>query len=205
MKCFSEVVPAGAVVPVVTLCDPDEGIDLARALSAGGIHCLEVTLRSDAALPAIAMIRQALPDITVGAGTVRSDEQLHAAIQAGAQFVVTPATTSSLREELARWDVPALPAAMTPTEMQTLLELGFRCQKLFPASTLGGIDYVKALAGPIPDIKLVPSGGVGSNNFRGYLALDNVHAVSGSFLTPGNLVNNKDWAAITALAKQASQ
>lgn len=190
------------VVPVVTLSDPADAVPLAAALAAGGIRLVEITLRSDAALEAIRAIATSLPQLTVGAGTVRNKTMLDAAIAAGAQFAVAPGMTPSLRDAAIACAIPFLPAAATASEIMALLDAGFTTVKFFPAAVMGGTGTLSALAGPLPEVKFCPSGGVTEENFLRYLALDNVISVSGSWLAPANVIREKRWDAITAKARQ---
>lgn len=189
------------IVPVVTIADPADAVPLASALLAGGISILEVTLRSDSALDAIAAIAGALPEITVGAGTIKSAQHLNAAIASGAKFAVAPGMTESLMDAAAACTIPFLPAAGTASEVMVLLEAGFNVIKFFPAAPLGGIATLAALAGPLPEARFCPSGGVTAANFSEYLAQNNVVSVSGSWLAPSNLVKSKHWHEITGLAR----
>jgi 2-dehydro-3-deoxyphosphogluconate aldolase/(4S)-4-hydroxy-2-oxoglutarate aldolase len=170
---------------------------------AGGIHIIEVTLRSQLGLPAIELIVKEFPDMTVGAGSIKDPQAFQSAIKAGAHFAVSPGTTHALLEEAVRWDVPFLPAASTASESLNLLQAGYACQKLFPANILGGINFLKSLAGPIPEVSFCPSGGVNAENYSSYLRQPNVVCVSGSWITPDALINKGDWNSVTELARAA--
>ncbi|HKI74923.1 MAG TPA: bifunctional 4-hydroxy-2-oxoglutarate aldolase/2-dehydro-3-deoxy-phosphogluconate aldolase [Pseudomonadales bacterium] len=185
------------LIPVVTIADPVDAVPLATALVEGGIHIIEITLRSDAALSAIGEIRAALPSMTVGCGTVRGEADLDHAIDAGAHFAVSPGTPSTLLLAAARRHLPFLPAGCTPGEFMTLVDAGFTCIKFFPASAMGGITALAAFAGPLPEVSFCPSGGVNSDNFTDYLALKNVAAVSGSWIAPATCIASRDWKTIT--------
>jgi 2-dehydro-3-deoxyphosphogluconate aldolase/(4S)-4-hydroxy-2-oxoglutarate aldolase len=189
---------------VVTFSSIDHILPLARALIAGGINIIEVTLRSQLGLPAIELIVKEFPDMTVGAGSIKDPQAFQSAIKAGAHFAVSPGTTHALLEEAVRWDVPFLPAASTASESLNLLQAGYACQKLFPANILGGINFLKSLAGPIPEVSFCPSGGVDAENCPSYLRQPNVVCVSGSWITPDALINKGDWNAVTELARVAS-
>jgi 2-dehydro-3-deoxyphosphogluconate aldolase/(4S)-4-hydroxy-2-oxoglutarate aldolase len=165
----------------------------------------EVTLRTSAALEAIRAIAAECPDTLVGAGTILSPRDIDAALAAGAKFLVTPGTSPDLRKALAAAPVPVLPGAVTISEMLTLAELGFRDLKFFPAGAAGGLEYLKSVAGPCPHLRFCPTGGVGPANMAAYLALPNVLAVGGSWLTPKAAVEAGDWAALTALAAEATK
>lgn len=191
------------IIPVVTIADAADAVPLAAALAEGGISIVEVTLRSASALDAITAIATALPRIVVGAGTVRSGRDLAAAVGAGAQFAVAPGTTTPLIEAASASGVPFLPAAATASEVMTLLEVGFKLIKFFPAASLGGCAALSALAGPLPEARFCPSGGINATNFREYLALDNVVSVSGSWLAPSKLVTQRRWQEVARLAGHA--
>lgn len=194
-----------AVIPVLTIDDAQTALPLARALMAGGLTSLEITLRTDAALSAISIVSEALAsNIAVGVGTVRSPEQAAAAIRAGARFVVSPGMTPSLIQAAQNWPVPFLPGAATASEAMALADMGYATQKFFPAEASGGVAALKALAAPLSDIKFCPTGGVDAGNAGEYLSLSNVVCVGGSWVAPKVLVENGDWASIEALARDAS-
>ncbi|WP_026349993.1 bifunctional 4-hydroxy-2-oxoglutarate aldolase/2-dehydro-3-deoxy-phosphogluconate aldolase [Bordetella sp. FB-8] len=192
------------VMPVIVIKELDSAVDLARALVAGGIRSLEVTLRSDAALEAIRAIAAEVPDAIVGVGTVRNAAQLEAALKAGARFAISPGLTPDLAAAARALPVPFLPGVATPAEAMWAADCGFAVQKLFPAEAVGGRALLKALAGPLPDLKYCPTGGISLANAADYLALPNVLCVGGSWLTPEAAVAARDWPAITALARAAS-
>ena len=200
-----ELLGLGPVIPVAVLEDAGSALPLARALLAGGLRTLEITLRTPAALEAIACIAQELPEIAVGAGTLLSRTDIDAALSAGAQFLVSPGTPPALAEALRDSGRPALPGAATATEMLQLRDLGFTCQKFFPAEAAGGAAALKALAGPLPDIRFCPTGGIAPATAPGYLALPNVACVGGSWLTPPELVAAENWTAVAELARQAAR
>lgn len=187
------------IVPVVTLSKLIQAEPLANALMEAGVSILEITLRSPVALPAIELIRKNLPEMIVGAGTLRHAEDFFSVNIAGANFAVSPGTSQSLLDEAANWDIPFLPAAATPTEMMKLMERGYQIQKFFPAGAMGGIEMIKSLKGPLPDLRLCPSGGVDLNNFKTYLAQDLVLSVSGSWMTPASAIENADWKTVSKL------
>jgi len=198
-----DVFSQNAIIPVVTLASARQATPLARALVAGGISVIEVALRSAAALEAIGIIRDEVPEIAVGAGTVKTPDDFSRAVGAGATFLVSPGATVSLLEAAARWDVPFLPGAVTPGEMILLEQQGFDVVKLFPAAAAGGIPLLKSLAGPFPLMRFCPSGGIDAGNFRDYLRLGNVIGVSGSWITPADAIEAGDWQHITDLARAA--
>lgn len=192
------------VVPVLTVEDVGQAVGTARALAAGGLDLIEVTLRTGAAIEAIRRIRDELPLARVGAGTIRSPEQAAAAIAAGARFIVSPGMTPRLVAAAEDWDVPFLPGAVTASEAMSLADLGYACLKFFPAEAAGGIAALKALAAPLADIKFCPTGGIGAANAGDYLALANVVAVGGSWVAPAPAVRVGDWGTVTELAREAS-
>ncbi|MGE4450191.1 bifunctional 4-hydroxy-2-oxoglutarate aldolase/2-dehydro-3-deoxy-phosphogluconate aldolase [Castellaniella sp.] len=191
------------VMPVIVVRDPDTAVDLARALVAGGVRTLEITLRSAAALDAIAAIRDRVPDAVVGVGTVRTPQQLDAAVHAGARFGVSPGLTEDLALAARASGIPFLPGVSTASEAMRAAELGFLVQKLFPAEAVGGAALLKAWHGPLPDLIFCPTGGIHAGNAARYLALPNVGCVGGSWLTPAAAVDARQWDAITALAREA--
>ena len=193
------------VVPVLTIDRVEDALPLARALADGGLTTLEVTLRTSAALSSINVIAEALGNVAVGVGTVRTPEQAAAVIEAGAQFIVSPGITPRLAEAAQSWPVPFLPGAATASEMMALADMGYRVQKFFPAGASGGVAALKAFAAPLAGIELCPTGGVDASNASDYLALPNVICVGGSWVAPAGLVRRQDWAAITALAKDAAE
>jgi 2-dehydro-3-deoxyphosphogluconate aldolase/(4S)-4-hydroxy-2-oxoglutarate aldolase len=191
------------VIPVVTIEDPDHAVPVARALVAGGIPIIEVTLRSDRALEALAAIAADVPDILVGAGTVLTPQQADEAVQRGARFLVSPGVSLRLLEHLVALRMPVLPGVATVSEMLTALDHGLTELKFFPAGPAGGPSYLSAVAAPVPEARFCPTGGVTPDNMTDYLALRNVPAVGGSWLTPGSVLASRDWDQITALAEAA--
>ncbi|KMJ54347.1 keto-deoxy-phosphogluconate aldolase [Vogesella sp. EB] len=194
----------GPVMPVIVVNDAAVAVDLARALVAGGIRTLEITLRTKAALAAMRRIRDEVPDAIVGAGTVRTRAHLEAALDAGAQFGISPGLTPELAAAARAANVPFIPGVATPSEAMHAQDEGFNILKLFPAEAVGGIKLLKALAGPLPELRFCPTGGIDINSAPNYLALPNVLCVGGSWLTPDDAIAAQDWARITALAQQAS-
>jgi 2-dehydro-3-deoxyphosphogluconate aldolase/(4S)-4-hydroxy-2-oxoglutarate aldolase len=199
-----ELLEQSPVIPVIIIKDIDSAVDLASALVAGGIRCLEITLRSSEALDAIHVIKDAVPDALVGVGTVRGAGQFDAAVNAGAVFAVSPGLTPELASAASQSGIPYLPGVATASESMFAADHGFQVQKLFPAEAVGGVALLKSLYGPMPDITFCPTGGVNPDNARDYLALPNVQSVGGSWLAPDSVVANKQWDVITQLARQAS-
>ncbi|MEN3539220.1 bifunctional 4-hydroxy-2-oxoglutarate aldolase/2-dehydro-3-deoxy-phosphogluconate aldolase [Microbispora sp. ZYX-F-249] len=201
---MSNLLDLAPVVPVVVLDDAESAVPLARALVNGGLPVIEVTLRTPAALDAIRRIAAEVPEAVVGAGTVRSPEDVEAATEAGARFLVSPGTTPGLLAAMLAAGVPFLPGVATATEAMTLAERGVRELKFFPAEPAGGVTYLKALSGPLPDVRFCPTGGITPSNAPAYLALPNVGCVGGSWLTPRSLVTAGDFARIEKLASEAA-
>jgi 2-dehydro-3-deoxyphosphogluconate aldolase/(4S)-4-hydroxy-2-oxoglutarate aldolase len=198
------VLDLSPVVPVVVIEDRAHAVPLARALLAGGVPVIEVTLRSDAALDAVRAIAAEVPGMVVGAGTVCSAAQAEAAVAAGAQFLVSPGSTDRLLDALAELAVPFLAGVATPSEMVRLLERGITEAKLFPASAVGGTALLKAVAGPLPQLRFCPTGGISAASAPEYLALPNVGCVGGSWLAPADALAAGDWDRVTALAHDAT-
>ena len=192
------------VVPVVTIERVADAVPLARALLAGGLPVVEVTLRTPAALDAVRAILAEVPDVIVGVGTVIKPLDVTHAIDAGADFLVSPGTPPGLAQALADAPVPALPGCATVAEAMTLAALGFPVLKLFPAEASGGVRWLKAVAEPLPDIRFCPTGGVNGDNAASYLALRNVLAVGGSWIAPADAIAAGDFAGITARARVAA-
>jgi len=196
-----DVVP---VLPVVVLERREDAVPVARALVAGGLPAIELTLRTPAALDAIRAISAEVPEILVGAGTVVTPGQAKQALDAGAGFLVSPGSTPALVSAMAETGLPFLPGTSTVSEVLAALELGLTELKFFPAEAAGGAAYLRSVAGPVPAARFCPTGGITPDSAPGYLALPNVGCVGGSWLTPPDLVARGDWAAITALAAKAA-
>lgn len=201
----SSVLDLAPVLPVVVIEDAADAVPLARALVAGGLPAIEVTLRTPAALDAIRAIAGAVPEAVVGAGTVITPEQVGEAVAAGARFLVSPGWTDVLLEAMRASGVPYLPGVSTTSEVVALLERGVREMKFFPAQAAGGTAYLRSLAGPLPQARFCPTGGVGPDTAPDYLALPNVSCVGGSWMLPADAVAARDWARIEGLARQASE
>jgi 2-dehydro-3-deoxyphosphogluconate aldolase / (4S)-4-hydroxy-2-oxoglutarate aldolase len=190
------------IIPVLLIEDAASAVPLARALMAGGLAILEVTLRTDAALESIRRIAAEVEGCIVGSGTVLTPAQAEASAKAGARFGVSPGGTEAL---LARGDtLPLLPGAATASESMRLIELGYRFQKFFPAEPAGGAPYLASLASPLPQARFCPTGGVNLDNAGRYLSLANVFAIGGSWMAPRAAVADGDWARITELARAAA-
>jgi 2-dehydro-3-deoxyphosphogluconate aldolase/(4S)-4-hydroxy-2-oxoglutarate aldolase len=193
-----------AVVPVLVVDSVETGVALARALVAGGLAVLEITLRTPAALEVIRAIGRAVEGAVVAAGTVLDPEQYRAAERAGARFVVSPGATERLLAHAAASETPFLPGASTASEIMALLEQGYSCMKFFPAAPAGGIAWLEALAGPLPEARFCPTGGIDAASAPRYLALPNVLCVGGSWVAPRDALAAGDWPRITALARAAA-
>jgi 2-dehydro-3-deoxyphosphogluconate aldolase/(4S)-4-hydroxy-2-oxoglutarate aldolase len=192
------------VIPVVTIDRADRAVPLARALLAGGLNVIEITLRTPAALDAVRAIVAEVDDVIVGVGTITKPLDISHAVEAGADFLVSPGTPDILAQALADAPVPAMPGCATASEAMTLAALGFPVLKFFPAEPSGGVRWLKAMAEPLPDIRYCPTGGVNGDNAASYLALSNVLAVGGSWVAPQQAVAAGDFAAITARAAAAA-
>ena len=204
MADASGVLSVSPVIPVVTIDDPQDAVPLARALVAGGVKIIELTLRTDSALTSLKLIAEEVPDILAGAGTILTPAQADAAVQAGAKFLVSPGTTPALLTAMLSLDVPVLPGVATVGEVLAVLEAGLDAMKFFPAGPAGGPPYLAAIGAPIPHVRFCPTGGISLATARDYLKLPNVACVGGSWLTPADAVTAKDWGRITRLAGGAA-
>jgi 2-dehydro-3-deoxyphosphogluconate aldolase/(4S)-4-hydroxy-2-oxoglutarate aldolase len=198
-----DVMSDAPVIPVIVLNDIAHAVPLARALVAGGIRMLEVTLRTPQALACIEAIAREVPEAVVGAGTVRTASDADAAAAAGARFAVSPGYTPTIGRACREAGLPLLPGVATGAEIMMALEDGFNALKFFPAMQAGGPAMLKAWSGPFADVKFCPTGGVSAANAADFLALPNVICVGGSWLTPSDALASGDWARITALAMEA--
>jgi 2-dehydro-3-deoxyphosphogluconate aldolase/(4S)-4-hydroxy-2-oxoglutarate aldolase len=198
-----EIFSAGPVVPVLVIKDVEHAVPLAKALIAGGIRVLEVTLRTDAALEVIAKIAKEVPEAIIGAGTVTNRAQLQQVIDAGAKFAISPGLTSDLLKAGNEGNIALIPGISSISELMTALDHGYTHLKFFPAEASGGVKALKAIGGPFPDIKFCPTGGISPSNYNDYLALPSVRCAGGSWLAPEEAMVNGDWDKITELAKAA--
>jgi 2-dehydro-3-deoxyphosphogluconate aldolase / (4S)-4-hydroxy-2-oxoglutarate aldolase len=192
------------VMPVVTIEEAALAPGLARALVRGGIRLIEITLRTPAALAAIEAIARQVPEIAVGAGTVLSADDLRAAASAGATFAISPGTTPGLLSTAASVPISYLPSVATPSELMLGLACGYHCFKFFPAGAAGGTAMLKALAGPFPQARFCPTGGITQDSVKSYLDLPNVLCAGGSWLSPADALAARDWKRIEALASRAA-
>ncbi|MFG2596566.1 bifunctional 4-hydroxy-2-oxoglutarate aldolase/2-dehydro-3-deoxy-phosphogluconate aldolase [Streptomyces sp. NPDC048462] len=200
----SSVLDLAPVVPVVVLEDAADAVPLARALVAGGLPAIEVTLRTAAALDAIKAIAAEVPDAVVGAGTVISARNVSDTVAAGARFLVSPGWTDALLDAMKASGVPFLPGVSTTSEVVALLERGVTEMKFFPAEAAGGTAYLKALSAPLPQARFCPTGGISLASAPSYLALPNVGCVGGSWMVPADAVASGDWAHVERLAAEAA-
>lgn len=199
---FRKLTSRKQVIPVLTIEHAADAIPLADALTSGGLRFLEITLRTDAAFDAIRLITQRVERAVVGVGTVTRRSDMDKAQQAGAEFAVSPGTTTDLLVASGELGLPLLPGVATPSEAMAAAEAGFRFLKLFPAVSLGGAAYLKALAGPLPQVKFCPTGGLALDTFEEFLALPNVPCVGGSWMVPKDALADRDWKRIRDLSRQ---
>lgn len=199
----ASIMTTGPVVPVIVIKKLEHAVPLAKALVAGGVRVLEVTLRTDCAVEAIRLIAQEVPEAIVGAGTVLNAEQYQQVVDAGAQFVISPGLTKSLLKAAVKGSVPLIPGISTVSELMLGMEYGLREFKFFPAEANGGIKALQAIGGPFPQVRFCPTGGLTPNNYRDYLALNSVLCIGGSWLVPQDAIDKGDYARITQLASEA--
>tara|TARA_R110002072_G_scaffold85210_15_gene192834 strand:- start:6590 stop:7213 length:624 start_codon:yes stop_codon:yes gene_type:complete len=191
------------VLPVITATDVHSTVALAQALSRGGMKAVEITLRTEAALDSIRAIIAEVPDMMVAAGTVTNPAQLHSAIEAGVSMAISPGATPRLLRAAQEANIDFVPGVATASEVMHGLDEGYNCFKLFPAVAAGGLNLLKSLAGPFPDVKFCPTGGLSAANFREFLALPNVVCCGGSWMIPAELVGSSQWQEIEILARDA--
>jgi 2-dehydro-3-deoxyphosphogluconate aldolase/(4S)-4-hydroxy-2-oxoglutarate aldolase len=200
----ADLLDLSPVMPVVVIADADDAVPTARALLAGGIRVIELTLRTPAALEAIERVATEVPDIVVGAGTVTAPEHAKQAGDAGAAFLVTPGCTDRVLDAAFDTGLPFLPGASTVSEAMRLAERGLTALKFFPAEASGGIAYLSSIGGPLPGLRFCPTGGITVRSAPDYLALPNVGCIGGSWLTPKDVMAAKDFARVEALAREAA-
>jgi 2-dehydro-3-deoxyphosphogluconate aldolase/(4S)-4-hydroxy-2-oxoglutarate aldolase len=199
-----ELATHGPVIPVIVLHEVKHAVPLARALVAGGMRVLEVTLRTPVALDCITAIVSEVPDAIVGAGTIRSAAEARAAARAGCRFGVSPGCTPAVVAACREAHLPLLPGVATASEVMVAMEAGLKFLKFFPATQAGGIPMLKALHGPFPDIAFCPTGGITPETAPQFLVLPNVKVCGGSWLTPADAIEAGDWTRITQLARGAA-
>jgi 2-dehydro-3-deoxyphosphogluconate aldolase/(4S)-4-hydroxy-2-oxoglutarate aldolase len=198
-----DVLHASPVMPVMVIADLENAVPLAKALVAGGICVLEITLRTPVALEAIKEISQTVEGAIVGAGTIITPTQLQAAAEAGAVFAISPGLTPTLLTAAQNSTIALIPGISSLSELMLGMEYGLDHFKFFPAENAGGVSMLKAIAGPIPQATFCPTGGISLANYNDYLALSNVACVGGSWLAPSEIIKNKQWDKVTELARQA--
>ncbi|MGN8497743.1 bifunctional 4-hydroxy-2-oxoglutarate aldolase/2-dehydro-3-deoxy-phosphogluconate aldolase [Helicobacter pylori] len=198
-----EVLQISPIVPVVVIENIKDAVPLAQSLIEGGIPIIEVTLRSSCALEAIELIAKNVPKMHVGAGTILNLTQLEQAQNRGAEFLISPGLTIKLLEHAKKKDMPLIPGVSSSSEVMQALELGYNALKFFPAEYCGGVKLLNAFNGPFKGVKFCPTGGISADNMHSYLNLENVLCVGGSWLTPKDLVQNKEWDKITEICKRA--
>lgn len=191
------------ILPIVTVDTIDQALAVSEALLRGGLHSIELTLRTPVALTALAALKREFPGLVVGAGTVLTQEQIRAAEQAGADFLVTPGASPAMAAALAKSGLPVIPGAATPSELLALAEHGFRVAKLFPAAVVGGTAMLKALQGPLPDFMFCPTGGINEADAADYLAQANVACIGGSWMVPGAWLQAGQFDKVSAAAARA--
>ncbi len=198
-----EILQISPIVPVVVIEDIKDAVPLVQSLVEGGIPIIEVTLRSSCALEAIELIAKNVPKMRVGAGTILNLTQLEQAQNRGAEFLISPGLTIKLLEYAKKKDMPLIPGVSSSSEVMQALELGYSALKFFPAEYCGGVKLLNAFNGPFKGVRFCPTGGISADNMRSYLNLENVLCVGGSWLTPKNLIQNKEWDKITEICKRS--
>ncbi|MDW6002480.1 bifunctional 4-hydroxy-2-oxoglutarate aldolase/2-dehydro-3-deoxy-phosphogluconate aldolase [Vibrio mangrovi] len=197
------VFAASPIVPVMVIHRLEDAVPMAKALYEGGIHVFEITLRTACALDAIKLIAQEMPEALVGAGTVITPAQYDLAVDAGAQFVISPGFSPELLAHGRQSDVALIPGIATPSEVMTAMASGYDHLKFFPAETNGGAAALKAISAPLPDVRFCPTGGINPGNVAQYLQLDCVATVGGTWMLPADAIQNGDWETVTQLTRQA--
>ncbi len=198
-----EVLQISPIIPVVVIESIKDAVPLAQSLIEGGIHIIEVTLRSSCTLEAIELIAKNVPKMRVGAGTILNPTQLEQAQNRGAEFLISPGLTIKLLEYAKKKDMPLIPGVSSSSEVMQALEWGYSALKFFPAEYCGGVKLLNAFNGPFKGVKFCPTGGISADNMHSYLNLENVLCVGGSWLTPKNLIQNKEWDKITEICKRS--
>ncbi len=193
----------GPIIPILVIHKVEDALPIAEALLAADIKMLEVTLRTSAALDVISIIAKELPEAIIGSGTVTNRQQLQQSIDAGAKFALSPGLTKDLLQAGNESNIALIPGITSISELMDAADFGYDHLKFFPAEAFGGVNTIKSIGGPFPDIKFCPTGGINLNNVRDYLALSNVACCGGSWLVPNNVVENKNWSEITKLSNEA--
>lgn len=203
MTRFSELMSGQTLLPIIQATSPEQGVSIAKAMSESGLGLVEVVLRTDASLAALKAIKQEVPELKVGAGTVVNSKILHQALDAGSDFIVTPAVSDKLLNELAQIDVPVLPGVSNTGEILLASEFGFEEQKLFPAALAGGVKFLSAVSSVFQSVTFCPTGGVNQQNRNDFLSLSNVFAVGGTWVATNDWVETENWPAITDACRKA--
>ena len=201
---MDQLTEAASVIPILTVSNVEDAIPLAQALKAGGLRVIELTLRTEVALAALTEMKTAEPDLIIGMGTILEAEQIEPSLAAGADFLVSPGLTRELERAFQTAHAPVLPGVATASEAMQAASAGFDVLKFFPAEQIGGLDYLKSLRGPLPDIRFCPTGSITRALAPEYLALPHVVCVGGSWIANSALIEAGDWDAITANAKAAA-
>ncbi len=205
MDRFFEQLHQQRILPLIQSDSVADGLAIAQAMEQAGIQLVEIVLRTSASLQLLATLKREMPQLQVGAGTLLNSAMVVDALNAGADFLVTPATTAKLLETLCQTRLPCLPGVATPSEIALCREAGFLQQKLFPASTVGGVAFLNAVRPVFSDVTFCPTGGINAANFVEYAVLENVLAVGGSWLAPADAVHSKDWSRVTCACEDARQ
>ncbi|MGY8837026.1 MAG: bifunctional 4-hydroxy-2-oxoglutarate aldolase/2-dehydro-3-deoxy-phosphogluconate aldolase [Enterobacterales bacterium] len=203
MTRFSELMSGQTLLPIIQADTPEQGVQIAKAMANAGLTLVEVVLRTEASLEALKAIKAQVPELKVGAGTVINTEILEQALEAGSDFIVTPAVSPELLAALAKCNVPVLPGVSNTGDILMALEYGFEEQKLFPASLAGGAPFVSAVSSVFRAVSFCPTGGVSESNKMDYLSLNNVFAVGGTWIAKKEWVEQENWQAITDSCIQA--
>ena len=203
-KKIDDIFKNTSVIPILSINSLADSISIAKTLMNGGLNVLEVTLRTDYGLQAIKELKSSIPELIIGAGTVTTPDQFESANKAGADFIVSPGHTRDLLKAASEGNIPTIPGVSTPSEAMLAMDFGFNRLKLFPAETIGGVNFLRAINGPFPELKFCATGGITIDNASQYLSLSNVFCVGGSWLTPNKLVELEKWKDIELLAIEAS-
>ncbi|WP_461256646.1 bifunctional 4-hydroxy-2-oxoglutarate aldolase/2-dehydro-3-deoxy-phosphogluconate aldolase [Treponema sp. R80B11-R83G3] len=203
MNAILEKLEKIGIVPVIKIDDVEKAVPLAKALSAGGIPCAEITFRTAQGEEAIRRIAKEVPDVLAGAGTVLTTDQVDRAVGAGAQFIVSPGLNPKVVAHCLKKGIPVTPGCANPSDVEQALEFGLEVVKFFPAEQAGGLEYIKAISAPYPNLKFMPTGGINAGNIAKYIAFDKILACGGSWMAGADLINAGDFEKITALTREA--
>ena len=204
MNAVTEKMRQCGIIPVIVIENAEDALPLGKALLEAGLTCAEITFRTDAAIPAIRLLHQEYPGLLIGAGTVLTKKQADEAVRFGAQFIVTPGLNPLVVSHVQKKGIPVFPGVFTPTEVETAMSYGLKDLKFFPAEAGGGVKMLKALNGPYPNIRFMPTGGISADNVKDYLSLDNVFCVGGSWIAKKEMIREKQFDGIRKLAEEAS-